>query len=207
MILSLQSLLKNLIASFGCAGEKITLLILMITLFSSNYLLIAQEAPQERNIPEWIITQYEADTGITWYKPPPENSEYTNFFSVFVGLHTGLKPWLVLRIAYNYSWNRDILLIYKYTVKVGGITYQVKTSFNSVNRTSNYVQKTFSEWYDNYVYPELYEMIEAIINAEQAVISFHGINGYAERVIDKAEIEKLQEMLDVYEILGGDYQF
>jgi hypothetical protein len=170
------------------------------------YMIFAQE-DDTSSVPDWVISRYDPSTGITWYKPQPEYSEYTNTFALHIGKKHSGKPWLVLRIAHTYGWERDILLIYKFSIRTSNKSFVIRTSFNSVNRSINHIQRNFSEWYDNYVYPELYNIIKQVINSETVVIGFHGINGYAERRLEKMEKQRLQSMLDLYEELGGDFQF
>ncbi|MEJ2663003.1 MAG: hypothetical protein P8107_03020 [Spirochaetia bacterium] len=176
-------------------------------LFIVPSLLSAQQGGAKTALPSWIITRYDPNTGITWYQPGPRYSEYENTFALLVGRRKTGKPWLLLRIAFTYGWDRDILLIYKYSIRTEKKSYVIRTSFNSVNRSINHIKHNYSEWYDNYVYPELYSIIKEVITSESAVIGFHGINGYAERIISKTEKERLEAMLEVYEQFGGDYRF
>jgi hypothetical protein len=175
--------------------------------FLSLTLLLSQQGEDNKAVPNWLIVRYDSATGITWYQPPPEYSEYTNTFALLIGKKQNSKPWLVLRIAYTYPWDRDILLIYKYSVRTIKKSYVIRTSFNSINRNINHLKRNYSEWYDNYIYDELYSIILDVIGSESAVIGYHGINGYAERIIEKWEKEKLQQMLDVFRQLGGDLKF
>ncbi len=169
--------------------------------------LFAQQGGNAQSVPDWVISRYDASTGISWYRPEPEYSEYTNTFALHIGKKHSGKPWLVLRIAHTYGWDRDILLIYKFSIRTANKSFVVRTSFNSVNRSINHIQRNYSEWYDNYLYPELYSIIKQVIASETVVIGFHGINGYAERRLEKLEKQRLQSMLDLYEQLGGDFQF
>jgi hypothetical protein len=187
--------------------QALTRKILLIILFLSVTLLMSQQGDGSQGAPAWVITRYDSATGFTWYQPPPEYSEYANTFALRVGRKQNGKPWLTLRIAFTYTWDRDIMLIYKFSIRTNKKSYVIRTSFNSINRNLNHLKKTYSEWYDNYVYAELYAIVLDVISAESAVIGFHGINGYAERVIDKGEKEKLQQMLDFYQSLGGDLKF
>jgi hypothetical protein len=167
----------------------------------------AQQGGAAGTLPGWVITQYDPSTGITWYQPEPRYSEYENTFALRVGMRKSGKPWLVLRIAYTYGWGRDILLIYKFSIRTSAKSYVIRTSFNSVNRSINHLKQNYSEWYDNYIYPELYAIVKEVIASQSVYIGFHGINGYAERALSKTEQERLQAMLDIYERFGGDYQF
>lgn len=154
-------------------------------------------------IPGWVIREYDSSSAITWYKTPPADSQYGNTFSLSIGQRNGSPPWLVLRIAYTYSWERDILLVFKFTVTADGSVYTIRTGFNSVNRTMNYLQKNYSEWYDNYIYPELMTVVEKVAAAKTVKIGFHGINGYAERIVEDTEKEQLKSMISIYKTLGG----
>jgi hypothetical protein len=185
---------------------KKRLLIVSLLLFCFG-ILWAQQGGTGGNLPGWVVTRYDPNTGITWYQPEPRYSEYENTFALRVGMKQAGKPWLVLRIAYTYGWNRDILLIYKFSIRTSDKSFVIRTSFNSVNRSINHIKQNYSEWYDNYVYPELYTIINEVIASQSVIIGFHGINGYAERALTKTEQERLKAMLDLYEQFGGDYQF
>jgi hypothetical protein len=176
------------------------ILIVTLLLFLSTTDIHTDDAAL--TLPEWVIKDYDAKLAVTWYKTPPKDSEFSNTFALSIGQKSGSPPWLVLRIAYTYPWERDIILIYKYTVNIDGIPYTIRTGFNSVNRSLNYVQKNYSEWYDNYVYSDLVTIINGVANSKVASIGFYGINGSAERLIEKAEKDKFKAMLEIFKTLS-----
>jgi len=144
---------------------------------------------------------------ITWYRDrtSPQYTNYNGFF-LYIGDRGFDYPTLRLRIQYKDS---DWLFIEKYIIYVDGLKYKtIETKYGDVERDNG--SGGVWEWLDIPVNKNSedivndFDVIRAIINGKDVKLKFIGSQYSKVKTITKTQKNALKNVLEVYEVLGGE---
>ncbi len=144
---------------------------------------------------------------ITWYRDrtSPQYTNYNGFF-LYVGDGGFNFPTLRLRIQYKDS---DWLFIEQYVIYVDGLKYKtIETKYGDVERDNG--SGGVWEWLDIPVYKNTediisdFDVIRAVINGEDVKLKLIGKQYSKVKSITKTQKNALKNVLEVYEVLGGE---
>ncbi|MDO9593810.1 MAG: hypothetical protein Q7J19_02325 [Lutibacter sp.] len=144
---------------------------------------------------------------ITWYqdKTSPQYINYNGFF-LYIGDSGYNYPTLRLRIQYK---DNDWLFIEKYIIYVDGLKYKtIETKYGDVKRDngSGGVWEWIDISIDKYNEDDVndFDVIRAMINGKDVKIKFIGSQYSKVKTITKEQKNALKNVLEVYEVLGGE---
>mgnify|MGYP005856379293 CR=1 FL=1 len=144
---------------------------------------------------------------ITWYrdKTSPQYTNYNGFF-LYIGDRGFNYPTLRLRIQYKDS---DWLFIEKYIIFVDGLKYKtIETEYGDVERDNGtggvweWLDIPVNKYSDDIVND--FDVIRAIINGKDVKLKLIGKQYSRVKTITKTQKNALKNVLDVYEVLGGE---
>jgi hypothetical protein len=144
---------------------------------------------------------------ITWYRDrtSPQYTNYNGFF-LYIGDRGFDYPTLRLRIQYKDS---DWLFIEKYIIYVDGLKYKtIETKYGDVERDNG--TGGVWEWLDIPVNKNSedivndFDVIRAIINGKDVKLKLIGKQYSKVKTITKTQKNALKNVLEVYEVLGGE---
>lgn len=165
-----------------------------------------QEAARKKRVEELtkkMRVKYDEVTEITWYfdrtTPAYDN---TNNVCLYIGKEEYSDPWLRLRIRYA---GEDWLFIERYTFKVDNIAHTIEVGYFEVERDNRAGQVW--EWYDCPVTANELRLVRAIILSEKTILRYEGDTYHKDRVITSAEKKALENVLNLYEAMGGSFDF
>lgn len=145
---------------------------------------------------------YDDVENINWYydKTTPK---FTNIksFHVYMGQRNSGKPWLRLRIQYTAD---DWLFTNKYIIKADDETYTINEESYGEIKSDNGSGGIW-EWLDREISSDELIIIRAIIKSKQAKLRYSGDKYYSDKIISDAEKKAMQNVLDAFEVLGGEY--
>jgi hypothetical protein len=163
----------------------------------------ARKNEKERlsNATKKLNKKYDDVNEITWYrdKTSPVYVNYNGFYS-YIGQSEGSKPWLRLAIQYAAD---DWLFIERYIIKVDGKTYTISEKSYGEIKTDNGSGGIW-EWLDREVSTSEYEIIKEVAYGKEVKIRFVGKDYHKDKIIPQQQKTALKNVLDAYEVLGGD---
>lgn len=139
--------------------------------------------------------------GVTWYhdKTSPRYTNQNGFFA-YIGTIDDTHPWL--RIAIQYKAD-DWLFIERYIIKVDDKTYTIEENKYGEIQTDN-GNGGIWEWLDRAVDQKEMEIIRAVATGKNVKIRYVGKHYHKDRTITSSEKRALRNVLDAYEVLGGN---
>lgn len=163
---------------------------------------IQQSGSRERQKQESALANMEASVdsveGLTLYedRTTKDLSDKSAFY-LYIEYMEQEEPRLRLKIRYA---GKEWLLIDSFLIKAGDRRF---TLFPVDLKRQAIGGGTVIEVDDRPATAEIYEIIEAVISSEEAIIRYSGKNGYKDRTITREEKAALQNVLDAYKALGG----
>lgn len=165
-----------------------------------------EEAARKKRVEELtkkMRVKYDEVREITWYmdKTTPYYDN-TNNVHLYIGHKKYSDPWLRLRIRYA---GEDWLFIERYTFKADGATYTIEADYFDVKRDNSGGQVW--EWYDCPVEEKELGLVRAIIASEKTILRYEGDTYHKDRIITSTEKKALENVLNLYEAMGGNFDF
>jgi hypothetical protein len=120
-----------------------------------------------------------------------------NGFYLYAGKESSSDPYLYLEIQY---FGSDWLFINSYFFNIDGETYEITPNYGDIETDND---SDVWEWYNQPATPENFEMIQKIIKSKKAVVRLEGSKYYKDVTITQAQKTALQNVLTVYQGLGG----
>ncbi|HOT75383.1 MAG TPA: hypothetical protein PK467_06340 [Candidatus Wallbacteria bacterium] len=111
------------------------------------------------------------------------------------------KPLLYLKIQRRGS---EYLGIQSYTIKADENKFEITLGWNDLKSDFNY--GAASENYTMHVNNSNIDMIKSLAGAKKIIIRYHGRQFYDDRTVSAKEIKALNNVLEAYEALGGDFE-
>jgi len=174
--------------------------VLLVALFSSGTptSTAAEKSPEYKAALAQMRISKDEVKGTSWYydKSSPKYLNANGFF-LYIGTGKGYTPSLRLKIQY---YGDDWLFIKSYFFNVDGKTKSIDPGYGDIE--TDYDSKVW-EWFDTAPNKSEVKLIKLIIKSKKAVMRLEGSKYYKDVVISATQKKAMQNVLTVYEGLGG----
>jgi hypothetical protein len=146
-----------------------------------------------------MVKETDSLRGVSWYDHEDNpDTRQSNWIGLYIAEKEG-EHTLFLFINY---YGDDWLFIEKYLVGADDQVFSIETRYGDVER--DHSGGRIWEWYQYPLLQSQLEMIEAVIQSEDATLRYDGDIYYSDRTITPKEKNAMRVTLAAFEELGGD---